>query len=130
MKVSDLDEKEWAQFLAKVPAGVRALAERLPPDRLYLMKSTGQRVTIASYNEDGTLRVNVTGEFNLVMFSRTVFGISPDDLQECDRPPETEPVGEMLDEAGAEAYINAEIRARHQRGERHNKARCSLCLKQ
>ena len=50
------------------------------------MKSTGHRVTMYSYSENGTVTVNVTGDYNVVVFERQVFGISPDDLEECDLP--------------------------------------------
>lgn len=51
-----------------------------------MLKPTGQRVTIYSYSEDGTVTVNVTGEYNLTMFDTQVFGINPDDLEPCELP--------------------------------------------
>ncbi len=81
---------------------VRAIAERLPPWNLYRMKSTGQRCTIAAIAEDGTVRVDVTGEFNLIMFGRSVFGIDPNDLEVCDPPGDDEPVGEMMSQKDVE----------------------------
>lgn len=53
-------------------------------------------MTLHSYSEDGTMTVNVTGEFNAVIFDRQVFGIKPEDLEECDLPKENEPSGAML----------------------------------
>ena len=54
-----------------------------------------------------TLTVNITGEFNLISFDQQVFGIDPDDLEECDLPVEGEPLGEALNEDEQLEYINA-----------------------
>jgi len=89
-------EKEWAEWVASRPDKVRAVAERFPPWELYRMKSTGQRVTVASYSEDGTVSVNVSADFNVTLFERNVFGIDPDDLEPCDLPNETEPRGALM----------------------------------
>lgn len=97
-KIREIDQAAWREWVAGRPPAVRALCERLPGDRLYRMKSTGQRVTIHSYSEDGTLTVNITGEYNLITFERSVFGVSPDDLVECDLPGHGEPLGAALTE--------------------------------
>jgi hypothetical protein len=91
-------EAGWAAWVASRPPVVRAVAERFFPWKLYRLKSSGHRVTIHSFDEpEGetpvTLKVIVSGEFNLVAFERTVFGIAPDDLEECDLPDPDEPVG-------------------------------------
>ena len=62
------------------------------------MKSSGHRVTLYSYAEDGTVTVNVCGDWNVVTFERRVFGVSPDDLEECDVPDNDEPRGALLTE--------------------------------
>lgn len=72
--------------MASRPECVRVLCEKLPPDRLYRMKSTGQRVTLHSYSENNTVTVDISGDYNLITFDRQVFGINPDDLEECDIP--------------------------------------------
>lgn len=96
---------EWAESR---PPEVQELIRRLPPDRLYRMKSTGSRVTLIAYAEDGTVRVNITGEFNAVVFERQVFGVKADDLEECELPKEGEPLGAMLTEdADINEYIDA-----------------------
>lgn len=85
--------KEW---LATLPPKVKEIAEKFDVWTLYRMKSTGQRVFIQSFDEtdDGvTLVVGVSGEFNLVTHERAVFGIDPDDLEECDLPRPGELVG-------------------------------------
>jgi hypothetical protein len=94
-KICELDEQGWREWLAGRPPAVRALAEKYPPDRLYRMADTGHRVTLLAYAEDGTVRVAVTGRFNLVSFERQVFGVDPATLVECDLPGPDEPLGSM-----------------------------------
>lgn len=45
--------------------------------------------------EKVTCRVGVSGEFNLITYERDVFGINPDDLEECDLPGPGEQVGTL-----------------------------------
>ena len=101
----------WSHWVAERPENVRAVAERFDPWTLYRMKNTDQRVTLHSFGEqpDGgvTLTVNITGEFNLISFDRQVFGVDPDDLEECDLPVKGEPLGEVLNEDEQLEYINA-----------------------
>ncbi len=101
----------WSQWIAERPDKVREVAERIDPWTLYRMKDTDQRVTLYSFGEqpDGsvTLTVDITGEFNLISFDQQVFGIDPDDLEECDLPVEGEPLGEALNEDEQLEYINA-----------------------
>ena len=89
-------EENWREWVSSRPDSVRKNAERLPPWELFLMKSTGQRVTVYSYSEDGTVTVNVTGEFNAVMFDRQVFGIDPNDLEPCELPPGDDFLGTLI----------------------------------
>lgn len=108
-KIFEWDEqqrKEWKDWVSTRPKVVKELCLRLPPDRLYLLKTSKSRVTIHCYSEDGTVTVNVTGEYNRVLFSRQVFGIKPDDLEECDLPGENEDLGDTALEAG---YTNDDI---------------------
>jgi len=46
------------------------------------------------------MTVNITGEYNTIIFPRQVFGISPDDLEECDLPAQSEQVafGQLFDD--------------------------------
>lgn len=89
----------WKDWVADRPEEVRTVAERFDPWTLYRLKSSGHRVTVGAFDEeqDGkvTLRVNVTGEFNFVTFERSVFGVNPDDLEECDLPGPDETLGTM-----------------------------------
>lgn len=100
----------WNEWVASRPESVRVVAERFDPWTLYRMRSTGHRVTLYSFGEapDGsvTLTVNVTGEFNLVTFDRQVFGIAPDDLEECDLPSADESTGAALTPAEVEDNLD------------------------
>jgi hypothetical protein len=60
------------------------------------MKPSGKRVTICAFSDDRTITVNISGQFNFLMFSRLVFGVDPDDLEPCDMPSDDEIVGSML----------------------------------
>jgi hypothetical protein len=103
----------WREWVEQRPDGVRQLAERFNPWTLYLLKTTGQRVTIAAFDENGTVRVNVSGEFNLVSHERSVFGINPDDLEECDLPSADEPLGTFdlpIEEVRAQLAMSPEDR--------------------
>lgn len=84
-----------AEWLAERPQAIKDLVAKLPPDRLYRLKTTGHRVFLYAYSEDGTVTVAVTGQFNALPFERRVFGIAPEDLEECDLPDPDEPVGSL-----------------------------------
>jgi hypothetical protein len=91
--VREFDEggrEAWQEWLESRPAKIREVAEKYPPWILYRIKGGSTCGIIASYGEqeDGsvTVTVDVTGEFNLVIMDRSVFGIKPSDLEECDIP--------------------------------------------
>jgi hypothetical protein len=92
-KISEIDQAAWDKWVAERPPSVQTLCRLFPPDRLYLLKTSKHRVTIHSYSEDGTMTVYVSGDYNLIVFPRPVFGIKPEDLVECDLPAEGEPLG-------------------------------------
>jgi hypothetical protein len=98
-KVREFDQSLWKEWVATRPESVQSLSQQLPPDRLYRLKSSGHRGTIHSYSEDGTVTIEVTGAYNLVIFERCVFGIKPEDLEECDLPTPDEPLGVLLTKA-------------------------------
>ena len=100
-------QKGWAKWVKERPPEVRKIAERFDPWSLYLLKTTGQRVTLASISENDTVTVNVLAEFNLVMHERQVFGINPNDLVPCDLPQPNEPVGALLTEQEVVDNIDA-----------------------
>lgn len=86
------DMKMFQDWLISRPKCIQEMAEKYPPNRLYRLTKTGQRVTLASYSEDGTVRIHVLPEFNKERFEgltdmcREVFGVNPNDLAECDLP--------------------------------------------
>ena len=86
--------RKWDEWVKERPECVRVVAERFKPWKLYRMKA-GHRVYLASFCEDGTMTVFVTGRFNFVAFDRRVFGVNPDDLTECDLPGPGEVTGSM-----------------------------------
>ena len=103
-------EAQWRQWVAERPDNVRVVAERFEPWTLYRMKSTGHRVIVRSFDEEEgggvTVRVVVSGRFNLVTFERAVFGVNPDDLTPCDPPAPEELVGAVLtDRSDIDAYV-------------------------
>lgn len=111
------DEVEWQKWLKKRPPHVRAIAEKYPPNRLYRLKTTGHRVTVYSLREGKggavTMTVNITAEYNLVDFERQVFGIDPNDLEECDLPAPGEPLGCIINHpTDLKRYIK-QLRAKH-----------------
>ena len=89
-------EATWKAWVASRPEGVRRIAERLDPWTLYVLKPTGQRVTLYSIVEDGTVTVNVTGDYNAVLFERRVYGINPDNLSPCALPASTACLGTVM----------------------------------
>lgn len=111
MEPSPEQERGYRQWVAARPPNVRVVAERFEPWSLYRLKTSQHRVTIASFGEadngDVTLMVTVSAQFNLVMFERNVFGVTPDDLEPCDLPDDTEPVGAIMSSADVEENIDA-----------------------
>jgi hypothetical protein len=87
-KIFDLDLDELRSWIEDRPQIIRDLCDRLPPDRLYRIKSSGKRCTIHSYSEDGTITVTVQAMYNDLPITYGVFGLRPEDLEECDIPNE------------------------------------------
>lgn len=92
--------KAWNKWISKRPEHVRKVAEKFDPWSLYRLKTSGDRCTLISFEEmqdkTVTMRVAITGRFNLVIFDRQVFGILPEDLELCDLPGPEEEVGTLL----------------------------------
>lgn len=104
---SDEQKKAWDEWVATRPSVIQEMCKRFPPDRLYRLKTSNNRVTLYSYSESGTLTVNVTGEYNAIVFDRQVFGIKPEDLEECDLPSADEITGTVLTEKeDVESFID------------------------
>jgi hypothetical protein len=93
------EKNQWEGWVASRPVIVRSVIEtyKFEPWKLYRLKSSNHRVTLISFEEHNgapvTLKVAVTGDFNCVAFERAVFGIKPEDLEECDLPAPDEILG-------------------------------------
>ncbi len=96
--------EEWAKTR---PPLIQDMIKRYPAFKLWRLKPSGHRVVIYAYNESGTVTVSVSGLYNRVLFERNVFGVSLDDLEECDLPAEDEDVGVTATEAG---YTDEDVR--------------------
>ena len=96
----------WDEWVASRPPVVRDLCEKLPMDTLYRLKGGGQRVTLYSYNENGTVTVAVSRLYNLVVFERMVVGVEPDDLEECELPLPDERVGVLFSHEMLSDYLD------------------------
>lgn len=94
----EIDPQELAEWLKDRPQIIKDMAADYPPNVLYRLKTTGQRVTLVSYGEDRTVRVAVRGEYNLVPVERDVVGVELGDLEECQLPTESEPLGVIFTE--------------------------------
>lgn len=92
-EMSEAQAVKWRDWVATRPDLIRQMCDQYPPDRLYRLKSSGHRVTVYSYSEDGTVTVLVMRQWNNPLaFERRVFGIDPiADLEECELP---EPAGD------------------------------------
>ena len=77
---------EWEEWLAGRPMMVRAIAERFPPWKTYLLKTTGQYAAIKHYDEheDGSVTLTIIAWRDWLPIPRGVFGIDPNDLVEVD----------------------------------------------
>jgi hypothetical protein len=98
---TDQQKSDWNEWVRNRPDKIREIAEKVFPWKLYRLKSSGHRVTVYSIDEpadtnvEPTLKVIVSGDYNKVLFERTVFGIKLEDLEECDLPSPDEPVGSL-----------------------------------
>ncbi len=110
-KFEDFDMAAFREWLADRPTIIKELGLKCPPDRLYRFKHSGTRLTVRGYQEDGTLIINVSGQYNRIMFERDVFGVPPEDIEECDFPPEDEEIGVVLtDEEEVKAYLDVLVK--------------------
>jgi hypothetical protein len=97
---TEAQKLEWDEWVKERPTSIREVAEKLFPWKLYRLKNGGHKVFIHSIDEpadnsEPTLKVIVSGQFNMVCFERTVFGIKPSDLEECDLPSPDEIIGSL-----------------------------------
>lgn len=107
MEWDEQEKQEWEEWVKTRPEIIQDLCKSFPPYNLYQLKASGHRVIIYSYSENNTLTVKVLGKFNLITFERQVFGVKPEDLEECDIPSPDEKVGVMLtDPADIDKFID------------------------
>lgn len=100
-ELTDGQKTEWENWVDTRPPAIQEMCRKWPPNVLYRMESgSGHRATVHAYNEDGTVTMFVSGEYNRVIFSRAVFGVDPETLVECDLPDPREDVGDTSEEAG------------------------------
>ena len=71
------------------------LLEKYPPDRLYYDKATGKRGIIVTYFSDGTARLFLSKDWNLVLYEREQ-EVELKNLVECDLPGPDEVCGQIL----------------------------------
>lgn len=111
----ELVPEEFEPWVASRPKVIQRMVATHPPNKLYRMASTGQRVTIYSYAENETVTVSVTGRFNFIIdFERQVFGIPLSDLTECDLPGPDEKLGVLLSQEAQEELLE-KIKAEYQK---------------
>lgn len=101
MQFCELNEPEWSEWLNGRPQVIKDMAAKYPPNVLFrLPGERGNRCHIHAYNDDGTVIVTVSGQFNRILFGRNVFGVDPATLVECDLPGPDEELGDVSQEAG------------------------------
>ncbi len=106
-KYNVAEQRDWDKWVESRPAIIRKMARKFPVNKLYREKTHSLRVIIYSYNEDGTLTVIVSGDYNYVTFEYKVFGVKQDNLEECELPSTDEPLGVRLTgKKDIDAFIN------------------------
>jgi hypothetical protein len=104
---------EWAE---SCPPVIQELLTRVKPNRLYLNKPTQQRGYAVAWNENGTVTLAFIGKYNgpdVLDFDRNVFGLTPEELEECDLPSPDEQLGARLtDPKDILSHIN-DLRAKN-----------------
>ena len=86
----------WYEWITSRPKEIQDMAEKynLLGDELYRLKTTGQRVSLYSFSEDGTITALILPKYNperIMVAGKRVFGIDPADLEPCDLPEGLEP---------------------------------------
>jgi len=84
MKLFEIQEGEMEQWLKDRPPVIAQMFRKRPPNLLYKINPSGSKGTIYSYSEDGTISLAVSGEYCLVQFPSRVFGVSIDNIEECE----------------------------------------------
>lgn len=97
---TDDEKQEWSEWLSSRPVVIQQLGEQFQPWGLYKLKNTGQCVYPCAFNEDGSLTVVVSAEFNAVLEERQVFGVLPKNLEPCELPGKGAAVGYIVWRSG------------------------------
>jgi hypothetical protein len=84
--LSPEEQREWDAWIMKRCAHIQAMASAYPPNRLYRRTDTGHIVTLVSYEDDGTVTVCVSTQYNTILWDRHVCGVPPSLLEPCDPP--------------------------------------------
>jgi hypothetical protein len=118
---TDQEKIEWDEWVSNRPECIRSMIEKFgfTPWKLYKLSPSLHKVVLISFEEhdDGlpTLKVAVLAKFNMVMFERGVFGIKPEDLEECNLPGPDDPIGcTITDPAEAVAYAKSQFEKKQQ----------------
>ena len=88
------DSDDWKEWYDTRPPIIKDLIDKYPPWILYQFEYN--RVFVCGWNEEGTVHLAVTGQFNRITHERQVFDADPTDLIECDLPDKGELVGFAL----------------------------------
>jgi hypothetical protein len=90
----EVQQQQWQDWLKERPPVIQKMAIKYPPNELFQYKEW--RVYIQSYNEDGTVTIGISGQYNYLMFERAVFGVNPENLTPCALPDSDEKLGVVL----------------------------------
>ena len=102
---STFDESGFSAWLAERPPVIQEMARLAQYNRWYRLKTTGQIVSLYSYNEDGTVTITVAACIeNLSAFAFNVFGVNPNELEECDGP-QAETLSQPVIDKGHRAFM-------------------------
>ena len=86
-RYTEEQEKIFNDFVDGLPSHLKELAKRFPSNKIFRHKKTNQIVMPNSFNEDGTMTVNIYRFLNNpIHLTKTVFGVDPEDLEEADLP--------------------------------------------
>ena len=92
--IGEIDQDEWNDWVATRPKIIQQLCKELPPNRLFRLGN--KRVFVTSYEEDGTVSVQISHEFNPLTIDYGVFGVHPQELNECELPTQDELYGSQF----------------------------------
>lgn len=80
------DVLEVNQKLKDRPRNVRAIAKKLDFFSLYWLQPVQSHVIIYSVEDDGSITVSATREYNHLVYDVLIFGVDLEDLHTCEIP--------------------------------------------